>query len=140
MSTSGLLIVPALAALGPAEQLREALGLFPPLPVMGDDRDPYTPAVLHAETGPLAGLVSTLAMTAETIRWGTLMAHHAMRTPAELRSSGWPVADRHAVNPVRTHLRYAVSGLDRAAAHLGEAARHSVALVEHLHPIDRADA
>lgn len=138
MSMSGLLLVPAVATLAPAEQLREAINLFPQPPVSSDYADPYSPALLRDETGALAGLIGVLAKTTNSMRWGTLVAHHAMRTRSELRANGWPLVDRDAVNPVRDHLERAVAQLSRASAELAEADRYARLLVDHLHPVDRA--
>lgn len=140
MSMSGLLFVPAIATIAPAAQLREMINMFPNPPVHDGDTDPYSAAVLRDETGALAALVSTLSSTAESIYWGTLVAHHAMRTPAELRAHGWTVEDRHAVNPIRTSLNRALRDLGHATDALEESERHARALVEQLHPADRTDA
>lgn len=142
MSMSGLLFVPVIATVGPSAQFRDALHLLPNLPLHDGDRDPYTPAVLRTETGAVASLVSVLAKTTNSIRWATLVAHHATQSSSALRSARWSLDERHAVNPVRSQLQIAARHTYYASAALEEANRHAHALNDLLHPVDvdRADS
>ena len=115
MSGSGLLLIPSIATVRAAEQLRESIRLLPEPPALDGDPDPYGAALLREEPGALAGLVGALASAAESVRYGVLVAHHAASTPAALRTAGWTLEDRHAVNPIRTQLRYALTPAARAA-------------------------
>lgn len=142
MSMSGLLFVPVIAAASSSAQFRDALHLLPDLPLSDSDRDQYTPDVLRAETGSLTGLVSVLATTTSSLHWATLVAHHAAQSSSALRSAGWSLDERHAVNPVRAQLQLAARHTRSARAALEDANRHALALHDLLHPVDvdRADS
>ena len=89
--------------------LPEAIRLLPELPGSDDDASVYTPAVLRAETAAVGDLVGMLAHAAESLRWATLVAHHAMTSPVALRSAGWTAAERRAVACCRNRLSLAVA-------------------------------
>lgn len=140
MSTVGPLLIPALEAITRATQLREAIHLFPLPPTRrrtedDDARDPYRTA-LRDETGSLAGLLGTLAITAATMHQGAQIAHHAMRRSSELRMRGWSLEERRAVDPIRANLAAALRDLDRATTALVRAEHAALELVDQLHPID----
>lgn len=114
-------------------RLHEALQLLPDLPSADSAPDLYTPELLRQEPAEFAALIGVLAASADMLRWGALAAHHATLTSAALRAAGWPLTDRRAINPVRTHLYEALEPTYRAALSLSGAAARARSLAQHLH-------